>query len=211
MTETVTNPKIRAAIYARVSTADQNPEPQVAELRNYLQRRGWVLAGEYVDVASGVNRERPQLRRMMADAYRHEFSAVIVWKFDRLARSVSHLLHCVEEFKALHIDFVSIGESVDTTTPAGKMVVTVLGGVAELERSLILERVRLGMAAAKASGKHLGRFSNRMDEKKILADYSALQSMRKVAKLHRCSTFLVFQIVHGHRKVLATRADRGVD
>ncbi len=149
-----------AAIYARVSTANngQDPTVQTRELREYCQRRGWRLAGEYVDVGiSGAREKRPELDRLMAGAHRRRFDAVVVWRFDRFARSVSHLLRALETFKALGIEFVSLSEQMDTSTPTGKMVFTVLGAVAELERSLIAERVRAGLRNARAKGKRLGR------------------------------------------------------
>jgi DNA invertase Pin-like site-specific DNA recombinase len=151
---------IRAAIYARVSTANngQDPTMQTRELREYCERRGWEIVGEYVDLGiSGTKEKRPELDRLMSDAHRRRFDAVIVWKFDRFARSVSHLLRALENFQALGIEFVSLSENVDTSTPTGKMVFTVLGAVAELERSLIAERVRAGLRNAKAKGKRLGR------------------------------------------------------
>jgi DNA invertase Pin-like site-specific DNA recombinase len=151
---------VRAAFYARVSTANngQDPKMQTRELREYCERRGWKFAGEYVDEGiSGTKDSRPELNKLMADAHRRRFDAVVVWRFDRFARSVSHLLRALETFKALGIEFVSLSEQVDTTTPTGKMVFTVLGAVAELERSLIAERVRAGLRNARARGKRLGR------------------------------------------------------
>ncbi len=148
------------AIYARVSTANngQDPTLQTRELKEYCMRRGWKVSQEYVDVGiSGAREKRPQLDRLIADAHRRKFDAVVVWKFDRFARSVSHLLRALETFKALGIEFVSLSEQVDTSTPTGKMVFTVLGAVAELERSLIAERVRAGMRNAKSKGKRVGR------------------------------------------------------
>jgi DNA invertase Pin-like site-specific DNA recombinase len=151
---------VRTAIYARVSTANhgQNSSMQTRELREYCDRRGWKLAGEYVDEGiSGSKDSRPELNRLMADAHRRRFDAVVVWRFDRFARSVSHLLRALENFKALGIEFVSLSEQVDTSTPTGKMVFTVLGAVAELERSLIAERVKAGLRNARSKGKRLGR------------------------------------------------------
>jgi DNA invertase Pin-like site-specific DNA recombinase len=151
---------IRAAIYARVSTANngQDPTMQTRELREYCERRGWQVVGEYVDLGiSGAKEKRPELDRLMADAHRRRFDAIVVWRFDRFARSVSHLLRALENFQALGIEFVSLSENVDTSTPTGKMVFTVLGAVAELERSLIAERVRAGLRNARAKGKRLGR------------------------------------------------------
>ena len=118
----------------------------------------WQVAGEYVDVGiSGTKEKRPELDRMLTDAHPRRFDAVVVWKFDRFARSVSHLLRALETFRALGIEFVSLSEQVDTSTPMGKMVFTVLGAVAELERSLIVERVKAGLRNARAKGKRLGR------------------------------------------------------
>jgi DNA invertase Pin-like site-specific DNA recombinase len=151
---------IRIAIYARVSTANngQSPEMQIRELREYCDRRKWVVTSEYIDVGiSGAKDSRPELNRLMADAHRRRFDAVVVWKFDRFARSVSHLLKALETFQALGVEFVSLTEGVDTSTPTGRMIFTVLGAVAELERSLIRERVKAGLRNAKAKGKHVGR------------------------------------------------------
>lgn len=149
----------RAALYARVSTNNgQDPEVQLRELREYCQRRGWEVVGEYIDVGiSGTKDSRPELNRLMADAHRRKFDVVTVWKFDRFARSVSHLLRALETFQALGVEFVSLTEAIDSSTPAGKMVYIVLGAVAELERSLIVERVKAGLRNAKARGKKLGR------------------------------------------------------
>jgi len=150
----------RLAIYARVSTTNhgQDVNVQLRELRQFAEARGWQIAGEYVDAGvSGTKDSRPELNRLMADAHKRRFEVVCVWRFDRFARSVSHLLRALETFKALGIDFVSFSEQMDTSTPAGKMVFTVLGAVAELERSLIVERVRAGLRNARAKGKTLGR------------------------------------------------------
>jgi DNA invertase Pin-like site-specific DNA recombinase len=131
---------------------------QTRESVEYCQRRGWDIAGEYVDRGvSGAKDSRPELNRMMADAQRRRFNCVLVWKFDRFARSVSHLLRALETFHSLGIELVSLSEQVDTSTPTGRMVFTVLGAVAELERSLIVERVRAGMRNARAKGKRIGR------------------------------------------------------
>jgi len=147
----------RVAIYARVSGNGQNPEMQIKELQAYCHSRGWKIAGEYCDRISGASDSRPELNRLMADANRRRFDVVAVWKFDRFARSVSHLLRALETFRALGIEFVSLSENLCTSTPTGKMVFTVLGSVAELERSLIAERVRAGLRNARAKGTRLGR------------------------------------------------------
>lgn len=143
---------------------------QTRELGEYIERRGWNLAGEYIDIGiSGTKEKRPELDRLMADAHRRRFDAVVVWKFDRFARSVSHLLRALETFRAQGIEFVSFSEQLDTSTPAGKMVFTVLGAVAELERGLIVERVKAGLRNAKAKGKQLGRPKKILDTNRIAA------------------------------------------
>src|SRR5712691_5651268 len=129
----------RVAIYARVSTANhgQDVSLQTRELQQFAVARGWQVVGEYVDAGvSGAEDSRPELNRLMTDAHRRRFDVVAVWRFDRFARSVSHLLRALETFDALGIAFVSLSAQMDTTTPTGKMVFTVLGAVAELERSL---------------------------------------------------------------------------
>ncbi len=159
----------RVALYSRVSTLNnQDPEMQLRELREYAERRGWEILGEYGDRGiSGAKDSRPELNRLVADAHRRRFDAVVVWKFDRFARSVSHLLRALETFWALGIEFVSLSEQVDTSTPTGKMVFTVLGAVAELERSLIAERVRAGLRNARAKGRKLGRPRAAVDAARI--------------------------------------------
>ena len=160
----------RVAIYARVSTTNhgQDVSMQTRELRQFAEARGWTVAGEYIDAGvSGAKDSRPELNRLMADAHKRRFDVVYVWRFDRFARSVSHLLRALETFKALGIDFVSYSEQMDTSTPAGKMVFTVLGAVAELERSLTVERVRAGLRNARAKGKTLGRPRVAVDAAKI--------------------------------------------
>ena len=175
---------MKAALYARVSTTNgQDPTMQTRELKEYCERRGWKIVGEYVDTGiSGAREKRPELDRMMADAHRRRFDAVVVWKFDRFARSVSHLLRALETFKALGIEFVSLSEQMDTSTPTGKMVFTVLGAVAELERSLIAERVRAGLRNARAKGKKLGRPRKAVDRSRIAALRRSGASWEKIGR-----------------------------
>src|ERR1700736_6019332 len=175
---------MRVAIYARVSTSNngQDPTMQTRELREYAERRGWTVAGEYVDIGiSGTKERRPELDRLMSDAHRRRFDAVVVWKFDRFARSVSHLLRALESFKAQGIEFVSFSEQLDTSTPAGKLVFTVLGAVAELERSLIVERVKAGLRNARAKGKKLGRPRVYPDQHRIASLRAEGLSWAKIA------------------------------
>jgi DNA invertase Pin-like site-specific DNA recombinase len=158
----------RAAIYTRISTGEQNSDLQTTELPEFCAHRGWHLAETYSDVMTGAKDKRPALDRLMADARRGKFSVVAVWRFDRFARSTSHLLWTLEEFSSPGIDFVSVTESIDTSTLAGRMVFTVLGAVAELERCIIRERVIAGQRAAKRRGVKLGRPSVAVDAVRVL-------------------------------------------
>jgi DNA invertase Pin-like site-specific DNA recombinase len=179
------NPNKRVALYARVSTSNghQDPEMQLRELREFIERRGWQVAEVYTDAGvSGAKASRPALNRLMVDAGRRRFDVVIVWRFDRFARSVSHLLRALEQFQALGIDFISLSENVDTSTPTGKMVFTILGAVAELERSLIVERVRAGLRNARAKGKKLGRPRVKVDESRVKALRDSGASWRAIAQ-----------------------------
>jgi DNA invertase Pin-like site-specific DNA recombinase len=148
---------MRAAIYARVSTLDQEPENQLAELRRYVEARGWT-AVEYIDRGiSGAKDRRPALDRLVADARRCRFNVLVCWRLDRLGRNLKHLITLLEELQALGIAFVSLAEGIDATTPAGKLQMHILGAIAEFERGRIQERVRAGLARARAQGRRLGR------------------------------------------------------
>lgn len=188
---------MRVAIYARVSTANngQDPTMQTRELREYAERRGWTVAGEYVDIGvSGTKEKRPELDRLMTDAHRRRFDAVVVWKFDRFARSVSHLLRALETFKAQGIEFVSFSEQLDTSTPSGKLVFTVLGAVAELERSLIVERVKAGLRNARAKGKRLGRPKVIVDARRIAMLRTQGLGWKKIARQLGCGVSTVLRV-----------------
>jgi DNA invertase Pin-like site-specific DNA recombinase len=174
---------MKAAIYIRVSTHDQHPEMQWAELREYCQRRGWELAGEYADAGiSGAREKRPELDRLWADAKRRCFDAVVVYRYDRFARSLRQLVNALCEFDALGIQFVSLHENVDTSTPNGRLVFGIFASIAEFERELIRERVRSGVAAARARGKRLGRPPEKVDTEKIAALRAQGRSWRDVSK-----------------------------
>ncbi|MDP2735966.1 MAG: recombinase family protein [bacterium] len=194
---------IRAALYSRVSTTNhsQDPEMQLRELREYCQRRGWEVVREYVDLGiSGTKEKRPELDRLMADAHRRRLDAVVVWRFDRFARSVSHLLRALETFRSLGIEFVSLSEQVDTSTPTGKMIFTVLGAVAELERSLIVERVRAGLRNARAKGKRLGRPRRAVDPAKIAAMRSQGASWRAIGTQLGVAPGTAYKALQGRSK-----------
>lgn len=148
---------MRVALYARVSTDEQSCENQLVELRRYSAARGWEPR-EYIDHAqSGSKDRRPALDAMVADAKRRRFDAVVAWRLDRLGRNLKHLITLIEEMQALGIAFVSLGEGIDATTPAGKLQLHILAAIAEFERARIQERVRAGLARARAQGKRLGR------------------------------------------------------
>jgi DNA invertase Pin-like site-specific DNA recombinase len=158
----------RVALYTRVSTGDQNAEMQRNELTEYARFRKWEVAETYSDTMSGAKDRRPALDRLMVDAKRGRFDVVAVWRFDRFARSTSHLLRALEEFSTLGIDFVSLRESIDTSTPTGKMIFTILASVAELERCTIRDRVVAGQKAAKRRGVRFGRPTVEVDTDRAL-------------------------------------------
>ena len=196
----------RVAIYARVSTTSHGQDVglQTRELRQFAEARGWTVAGQYIDAGvSGAKDSRPELNRLMADAHKRRFDIVCVWRFDRFARSVSHLLRALETFKALGIDFVSFSEQMDTSTPTGKMVFTVLGAVAELERSLIVERVKAGLRNARSKGKKLGRPRVTVDVARIASLQAQGHTVREIADELGYSRSLV-------HKTLANRKSRSV-
>ena len=195
---------MRAAIYARVSTANngQDPRVQTRDLGEFCERRGWTLVPEYVDVGiSGTKEKRPALDRLMADAHHRKFDVVVVWRFDRFARSVSHLLRALETFQALGIEFVSLSEQMDTSTPTGKMVFTVLGAVAELERSLIVERVKAGLRNARAKGKTLGRPRAVVDARKIATLRAQGRSWRDISQTMKIPPSTARTIALRHAKI----------
>ena len=170
------------ALYARVSTAEQNCEMQLGDLRRFAsQRFGRVY--EYVDVGvSGAQRRRPQLDALIKEAHKRLFDVVLVWKFDRFARSVKHLVDSLEEFRALGIDFISFTEGIDTTTPSGELLFHIMGAVAQFERDLIAERVRAGIAHARAMGKRIGRPPATVDVGEVVRLRGQGMSLRGVAR-----------------------------
>ncbi len=160
-------PAKRAAIYARVSTLDQEPENQLAELRRYVAARGWT-AVEFVDRGvSGAKDRRPALDRLIGDARRRRFDVLVCWRLDRLGRSLKHLVTLLDELQALGVAFVSLQEGIDATTPAGKLQMHILAAIAEFERARIAERVTAGLERAKANGKRLGRPRGRIPVERL--------------------------------------------
>jgi len=158
---------VKAAIYARVSTLDQEPENQLQELRRYVEARGWT-AGEYVDKGvSGAKDRRPALDQLLTDARRRRFDVLVCWRLDRLGRSLKHLITMLEELQALGVAFVSLAEGIDATTPAGKLQMHILGAIAEFEKDRIRERVLAGLARARTQGKRLGRPRARLPAERL--------------------------------------------
>lgn len=174
---------MRVAIYTRVSTADQSTEQQLGALRPFIQARGWMVAKEYSDVISGTTKKRPGLDAMMRDAGRRQFDLVLVWKFDRFARSAQHLLDTLNHFRSLGIQFVSYSENLDTTTPIGAAMFTMVAAMAQLERDLISERTKLSLAHLKSLGKTLGRPVKVFDYDRAMALRSQGKSWRQVARV----------------------------
>lgn len=160
---------MRVAIYARVSTKDQSCDMQLLDLRAYCAARGFSVLREYIDVGqSGAKDSRPQLNELMADARKRRFDAVVVWRFDRFARSTKHLLLALEEFRSLGIQFTSYQENIDTSSPLGQALFTIVAAVAQLERDLIRERVSAGIRHAQANGKKFGRPKRVVSREQIL-------------------------------------------
>ena len=170
-----TKPALRAALYARISTINhrQDPEVQLGELREFCQRRGFAIAQEYVDKGiSGSREKRPALDKLLTDCRKRLVDAVVVYRYDRFARSLRQLVNALEEFRSLGIDFISIHEGVDTSTPNGRLVFGIFASIAEFERELIRDRVRSGLAAARAKGKRIGR-------PRLAVDVRRIESLRR--------------------------------
>lgn len=173
---------MRIGIYARVSTKDQSCELQVRDLRAYCAARGFDLVREYVDVGqSGAKDSRPELNKLMDDARKRRFDAIVVWRFDRFARSTKHLLSALEDFRSLGIQFISYQENIDTSSALGQALFTIVSAVAQLERDLIRERVSAGIRNARANGKKLGRPSATVDRERILQLKEQGHSLREIA------------------------------
>jgi DNA invertase Pin-like site-specific DNA recombinase len=173
---------MRIGIYARVSTKDQSCQLQIRDLRAYSSARGFDLVREYVDVGqSGAKDSRPELNKLMDDARKRQFDVIVVWRFDRFARSTKHLLTALEEFRSLGIQFISYQENVDTSTPLGQALFTIVSAVAQLERDLIRERVSAGIRNARANGKRLGRPKSGVDRAQVLQLRAQGQSLQQIA------------------------------
>ena len=188
----------RAALYLRVSTVDQNLDTQLLDLRQMAAQRGLQIINEYRDQISGVKARRPGLGDLMRDARRGKFDTILVWSCDRIARSTRHLLEVLDEFNRLNIEFISFREQIDTSGPLGRAIVVIVGAVAELERNLIVERVKAGMRRAKLEGRHIGRQPVAVNREAILSDRRCGQSLRQIARGHRISTATVRRVLANH-------------
>jgi DNA invertase Pin-like site-specific DNA recombinase len=183
------------ALYLRVSTVDQHPETQLHDLRAMAQQRGFQIGAEYTDRISGTKARRPGLDDLLRDARRGRFQVVLVWASDRIARSVRHFLEVLDEFNRLNVEFVSFRESIDTGGPLGRAVVIIIGAIAELERNLIIERVRAGMRRARLEGRHIGRRPIEVDRVAVLRDRNRGDSLTNIAKAHRVSRATVSRLL----------------
>ncbi len=185
----------KVGLYLRVSTTDQSPAAQRCDLRQLVQQRGWQVIDEYIDTISGIKPRRPGLDRLMNDARHGRLDVVATWSFDRLRRSVRHFLQTVDELQHLNVQFVSFRENVDSTGPTGRIVMIILSAVSELERNLIIERVRSGMRRARLEGQHIGRPRLIVDREAVLRDRQHGFSLRQLAKTHRLSKTSVCRVL----------------
>jgi DNA invertase Pin-like site-specific DNA recombinase len=188
----------RAALYLRVSTLDQHPETQVYDLRQMAGQRGWQIVEEYTDRVSGAKARRPGLDQLMSDARRGRFDVVLVWASDRLARSVKHFLEVLDELSRLNVEFISFRENLDTGGPLGRAFIVIISAIAELERNLIIERVRAGMRRARLEGRHIGRKPLELDARAILSDRARGQSLAQLAKGYCVSRSTIHRLLQEH-------------
>jgi len=175
---------VRCVLYARTSTSngDQHPEMQLAELREHAQRRGWSVVGEFTDQISGSKDSRPALNRLIADAHQRKFDAVVCWKLDRWGRSLKHLINSIAELEALGVVFASLRDNLDLGTPSGRLMFQIIGAMAELERSLIIERTKAGLRHAQSKGIKLGRPRASVDTDRLAALRASGASWRSISR-----------------------------
>jgi DNA invertase Pin-like site-specific DNA recombinase len=185
----------RAVLYTRVSSVDQHPETQLCDLRPLAAARGYEIVGEYTDTISGSKAKRPGLDQLMADARRGRFDVVLVWAFDRVARSVKHFLEILDDLNRLNVEFVSFRENIDTGGPLGRAMVVIVGAIAELERSLIVERVKAGMRRAKLEGRQVGRARLDVNREQVVQDRRSGMPLTQVAKRHNISRASVCRLM----------------
>ncbi len=185
----------RAALYLRVSTVDQHPESQLHDLHQMAAQRGLEVVREYTDRISGTKAKRPGLDELLHDARRGRFDVLLVWAFDRIGRSTRHFLEVLDELNHLQVEFVSFRENIDTGGPLGRALVVIIGAIAELERNLIIERVRAGMRRAKLEGRHIGRQPLPIDRQAVKRDRASGRSLTEIAKSHNISRATVCRVL----------------
>jgi DNA invertase Pin-like site-specific DNA recombinase len=174
---------MKVAIYGRVSTQEQNTDNQVIELEQYCIARGYAVYKVYTDEGiSGSKESRPAFDQMLKDAHKRQFDVVLVWKLDRLSRSLKHLLNTLDTLNSLNISFISFSDNFDTTTPQGRLMFQLVGAFAEFERSLIKERVKLGLKRAKSKGIQLGRPKLDVNKYQILQLRKQGQNIRAISQ-----------------------------
>jgi DNA invertase Pin-like site-specific DNA recombinase len=191
---------VLAGLYARVSTKKQEPETQLAPLREYALKRGLILSKEheYVDLGySGATSRRPALDRLICAAKGRKIDAVLVWRFDRFARSTRHLVNSLELFRSLGVAFISTSEMLDTSSPMGEAMFAIIAALAQLERDIIRERVNAGLD--RAAGVRLGRPPKAVEVERVLLAYKATQSLRDAARMLGLSRTLVHRVVKANR------------
>jgi DNA invertase Pin-like site-specific DNA recombinase len=204
----------RAVIYTRVSSIDQHPESQLCDLRPLAAARGYQIVGEYTDTISGSKAKRPGLDQLMSDARRGKFDVAMVWAFDRVARSVKHFLEILDELNHLNVALVSFRENIDTGGPLGRAMIVIVGAISELERSLIVERVKSGMRRARLEGRQIGRARLDIDRGQVVEDRRSGMSLTAVAKRHSISRASVCRLMkeakgNSHAALLASSGDLG--
>ncbi len=186
----------RAVLYTRVSTVDQNLQTQLLDLEQVAAQRGYEIVHAYEDRISGAKSKRPGLDQMMTEARRGRFDVVLVWASDRIARSTRHFLEVLDDLNRLGVEFVSFREQIDTGGPLGRAIVIIIGAIAELERNLIVERVRAGMRRAKLEGRHIGRKPLDIDREAVLRDHQYGMSLGQIARAHGISRTTAHKVVH---------------
>ena len=191
-------PLKRAVLYMRVSTVDQHPESQLYDLRQMAAQRDCEIVQEYTDKISGVRARRPGLDQLMHDAHRGRFDVLLVWSCDRIARSTRHLLEVLDELNRLGVEFVSLRENLDSGGPLGRAITIIIGAIAELERSLIVERVRAGMRRARLEGRHIGRPALELDREAIVRDRRHGDSLGTIVRNHGISRTTAHRVLNEH-------------
>jgi len=203
----------RVVLYSRVSSVDQHPETQLCDLRPLAAARGYEIVGQYTDTISGSKAKRPGLDQLMSDARRGRFDIVLTWSFDRVARSVKHFLEVLDELNHLNVALVSFRENIDTGGPLGRAMIVIVGAIAELEGSLIVERVKSGMRRARLEGRQIGRARLDVDRKQIVQDRRSGISLTNVAKKHsisRASVCRLMKEANGNSSLVAVSSSDDV-